>query len=849
MIQNLITDNNIYLKRPYLHTRLSQSLQKPLTTVVAGAGYGKTQIVYEFLQDYDAITVWLQLSQFDNLPLRFWENFVYAVSLLDDKFASDFKKNGFPETLQEYSRFLVLLSNVMNSNKNYVLVCDDFHLINKKNILNFFIRLIDARIPNLSIIIISRKEPDINLMKLYSRDMVSIIDENILRFSKEEIIDYFKMQNIHLSTKIISDIYSSTEGWIFAIRLVGLSLSKGVNSEAYIISMLEQNISKLIESELFSTISKKLQEFLIKLSLIDNLTLELLIELSCGNAGIISEMNEISSFIRYDAFLRTYRIHHLFLTFLYKKQSLLSEEAKIEVYNKSAEWCAKNGYTVDALNYYEKAGEYDKMIETISTFYASCPEEIAKFILELLDRMPENIYYEKPFTQVIHAKFVLNCFQFEESYKELISIVEKYVSIPQTEENRVILGESYLLLGIIYFSRSAYTGDYAFQRYFKLADEYLPSGSTLINKYNFSFNTGGYSCIIARPIVGEFDKFIDAMRYTMPYATRVTNGSGSGTVYLCLAEKSYYQMEIKDVEKYASLAIDEALKQEQHTTECLAIFYLIKASISFGDYSKTMSLLEQTRAVCEKYNLPRAYKILDMTESWFYSQIKQPDLVADWIKGDSKNYDNATTPINYFLGRFAQAKYYLATQAYHELLVYLDKEENSRPVISLLASIENKVLRAVALYQVKETGQAILVLQEAYVLAASNALYMPFIEIGSKMRTLAKAAMKTESCTIPNQWLEMISTKSSSYAKRVSKIASEYRTSNHLKNDIRSDFTVRELALLTDLSHGLSREEIASDLDLSINTVKHMLQNVFDKLGAENTIDAVRIAILMKLVE
>ena len=849
LFENTKIEDRIYLKRPHLHQQLKQSLQKPLTTIVAGPGYGKTQTVYEVLQENEYTPIWLQLSQFDNLNIRFWESFVYAISLLDEKSASDFKREGFPETMQEYGRFLVLLTNTMKADEKYILVCDDFHLIHKENILDFFEKLIEAHIPNLSIIIISRKDPDLNFISLYSKDMISIIDEDNLRFTKEEMICYFELLNMVPSTKAISDTYHYTDGWIFAIHLVGLSLSKGIRNEDYAISTMEQNVFELIESELFSAISKDLQILLIKLSLIDTLPLELLLVLSSHNMDIVSEINKFSSFIRYDAFLKTYRIHHLFLEFLIDKQFVLNTEEKIEVYHKAADWYVKNEYTMDALTYYEKAGEYDKMLEIISAFYASCSKETAQFILDILGRMPKSIYDEKPFTQVMHAKFVLNCFRFEDSHKEILRIVEKYKRLPQIEENRMILGESYIILGITDFVMCTYSGEYDFQEYFKLADGYLPGGSRLINKDNFTFNSGGYSCVIGSSFAGAFDKFMDAVFCHIPYATKVTNGSGFGTEYLCLTEKAYFQMALKDVKKYAALTIGAAEEQDQSTTICMAIFYLVRANIALGNYRRIISLLEQLRSVCEKYNTPKSYKLLDLTESWFYIQIKQTDKVAAWIKGDAANLDRETIPINYMFGHLAQAKYYMSEQKYDDLLAHLDKEDKLYgPNLYLLGTIDNKVLKAVALYQTKETKKAIATLQEAYDLAVPDSLYMPLIEIGNKMRTLTRAAMKDEDCTIPKKWLEMISTKSSTYAKRVSKIMTEYRIANSEKA-ANPELTMRELEVLTDLSHGLSREEIASDLNISVSTVKHMLQVVFGKLGAENTIDAVRIAISMKLVE
>jgi len=59
----------------------------------------------------------------------------------------------------------------------------------------------------------------------------------------------------------------------------------------------------------------------------------------------------------------------------------------------------------------------------------------------------------------------------------------------------------------------------------------------------------------------------------------------------------------------------------------------------------------------------------------------------------------------------------------------------------------------------------------------------------------------------------------------------------------------REREVLADLYHGLSREGIAVDRFLSINTVKKILQSIYVKLDARNNVDAVRIALEKKLIE
>jgi LuxR family maltose regulon positive regulatory protein len=48
---------------------------------------------------------------------------------------------------------------------------------------------------------------------------------------------------------------------------------------------------------------------------------------------------------------------------------------------------------------------------------------------------------------------------------------------------------------------------------------------------------------------------------------------------------------------------------------------------------------------------------------------------------------------------------------------------------------------------------------------------------------------------------------------------------------------------LEGLAQGLTREEIARNLSISVNTVKSAVRSVYNKLGAVNRADAVRIAV------
>jgi LuxR family maltose regulon positive regulatory protein len=146
----------------------------------------------------------------------------------------------------------------------------------------------------------------------------------------------------------------------------------------------------------------------------------------------------------------------------------------------------------------------------------------------------------------------------------------------------------------------------------------------------------------------------------------------------------------------------------------------------------------------------------------------------------------------------------------------------------------------------KDKEKAFAALRAAYTDALSNSIVMPFIEMGKDMRTLALALLKESDKVIPKAWLEDINRKSASYAKRRASMVSEYMQTNRVTDN--PVITPREADVLNDLSHGLSRAEIASSCGLSINTVKMVINSLYFKLGAQNLADLIRIATNNKMI-
>lgn len=829
-----------FFRRQNLDKLLTEAINHPLVTVTAGAGYGKTQAVSAFLHNSAIPFVWLQLSSLDNLTTRFWESFVYAVAIQNPYIAGRLAAAGFPRSEAEFDDFLHRLADAIDQIGRAILVFDDFHLIEESNITRFFENLLNARLKALTIILISRTKPSLNIPgKLTNKLVVQITEEDLL-FTLEETRDYFKTQDIIITDEDLYNIYLKTEGWISAIYLIGLSLKRNKLISNGVMEIANQQIFELIEEEIFSGYTVEVQNLLIELSILDEFSLELLKELV--DLDIILELSKTNTFINFDPVTKNYRFHNLFSEFLSEKMSYLQNKKIKDTSLKIADWYYKKDFKVDALIFYEKCGNYNKICDILSHYKIDIPAEEANLFLNIIDRIPKEVIEKNPIMRVIHARLLLNNGKAEESARELAEINKMYESLPDTAENRAIRGETYIFQAMI----SLLAKDLDFARLFMMADKCLPNGSTLIDNKLYIGN-GNSSVAIEKPIAGEAEKFEEIMSSAMPYASRVMHGCLYGMDFLTKAEAAYYRGDMARAESSAFNAIYRAQQKGQNDIVCCAYFVLIRTAIVAGSYEKASGFLEELKQKVENPNSNDCLTIMDIFKSWVYVKLGDTGKVADWIKSEERSR-RIISPNSSCNDWFVRAYYLLQNENYYELSAYLEYLEEVYNLKGfLLSRLETQILKSIAAHKTGDLTLAVNALQKAYDLAHANSLIMHFVEQGSNMRPVIETAQKIGGHTIPEEWLTSIRGKANTYSKKLSSVIEHYNASTGQTVDKQYNLTNREKEILRYLCQGFNRENIAKNLYISINTVKSSLQNIYSKINAGNKADAVRIAIRMGL--
>ncbi len=124
--------------RPRLLTVLDQALHAPLTLISAPAGFGKTTLITNWIQQQSDTSIsfaWLSLDESDNDPVRFLSYVVAALQTAVSNLPNDslLMLQNRPSVSMEVV-LTQLLNEVTAVSHPIMLVLDDYHLIQDETI-------------------------------------------------------------------------------------------------------------------------------------------------------------------------------------------------------------------------------------------------------------------------------------------------------------------------------------------------------------------------------------------------------------------------------------------------------------------------------------------------------------------------------------------------------------------------------------------------------------------------------------------------------------------------------------------------------------------------------------------
>ena len=833
---------SFHFKRKRLDNLFAEAVKYPLVLVCAGAGYGKTSAIHDFIQEINASAMLMQLSEDDNKVTCFWEKFTCAMAQVDPLLAREIKKLGFPNTAEKLDQHHSLVHIHRRKEKRQrILVFDDCHFIENPELIRFVESVFKKKPPGITLFVVSRSVPRLNIAGLVSNDMIFNISEEDLRFTESELAHYFRHLETPLSPESLRNIMQDSGGWPFAINLIARSYGKAPGYDGYLRNAIKTNIFRQMETEMWDEISVNLQTFLLRLSLIGHFSADLVSLLTEPDKSLVSELEKQNAYVRRDKYIDAYIINPLFLEFLAAKKGLLGKEGEQKTYKIAGEWCNKNGFRIDALTYYEKTGDYKSISEMFSGLHGQIPYNVACHAAAIFNRTPQKAFDTVRFLASAHMRSVMCQGRWEEAVKLAEYYEARYLKLPKDDLFRAnSLCSIYYCWALCRISLGLKHDAFDFDLYFKEFAECIPQkisyGGLVVPI------TGAWICTVGSSRKGSVQDFLKALKSTTVYLDKCFYDADTGAYELACGEFMFYQGDIQAAEQHIASATIRSKDKNFFEILHRSLSYAIRIALAHGNYAKAEQALKDMRLNLNETGYSNRFLDYDISLCWYYCALGLHENVPDWLKDDFSLYGDASFIENY--ANQMKARYCFATRNYSHLLSYIHDMKNRESY--LFGLTEMLAIEACIHYKMKDREKACKILEKAYETASPNEIMMPFIEMGKDMRSITAFMLKKTKRGIPAEWLKSVNRKSASYARRVTHVNMEYKQANSMTG--RVIITPREREILTDLIQGLTRTEIAASRGISVNTVKMVVSNVYSKIGAGTLADAIRIATAQKIL-
>lgn len=830
----LPTKSNL-LHRPRISALLDRAVSHSLVSVFAAMGFGKTSETAACLSRTKRRVAWLHVNKLDAVSARFWNSFLAALSYELPDIVQPLQTLGFPEVAAQFDTFLYILAEEISKGGPVILAVDDVQNIMEADSYFFLEHLVEANLENLCIVILSSVQNDMDLLGRNNSNGSIVVKNEDLACTADEVRDMLALYGVAVSEDNIRDIHKKTDGWPLAVNLIAMQPSADDTNTPTVMDI--SPITRIFESG-FSKYSPDIRKLLVKLSLLGEFSVEMVRRIA-GDTIDTAEMTQAvdqNMFIRLNRVTNLYYLQPLYKEFLAEKSRWLDADDISDVYTVAGDWFLQNGKILDATDAYGQSKNYGKLLEAIGASAGiSFSRNLGNYLLGHLNAMPPGFVEENPSADYLKGFMYLRNLEFDQA-ESIFKSLEKKLSAD--EKHQESLGEVYILLAALSLIRL----EYSFADYYKKASECLPGGSSVMPK-NVLMIENANTLIVPEPTPGSLDKMVRLFDEVAPYIEHVMNGGGRGLNLLFSAEAAYNTFDLERATQQAYQCIYRAQENDQHDLILDAYQLLAKVAMLRGDYAELTSNLDLIRQYVQQHNLPFLNYIRDLSDAWFYANMGNLDKIAPWILDPSPT-DDARAPIFFGYEKTIHPQYLMIQERFHEAIALMDAYEGFYKKRGLWSAVlTGKITRAIAYQRMGDREQSLKHLWDAYEMSSANDVITPFVEFAKFARTLVNQAYDDPAHDFDIVWLDSIRAKASSYSKRLlSMINHHHSLSGTPQPSPRFTLTRREGEVLQYLSQGMTRAEIADFLGLSENTIKSAIQNVYNKLGAVNRADAIRIA-------
>lgn len=872
-----------HLHRQHLLDRLNQGLYRPLTLVSAPAGYGKSTLISSWLGITDIPGAWLSLDRQDNDLRQFLFGFLATLQSIFPEAGKDVQAMVSAPSLPPL-RMLAdhLINNMDLIERHFILVLDDFHLINDKSIIEFLQELLRHPPRHMHLILVGRKDPFLPISTLRARDLITEVRINDLRFTEWEVKEFLKIalaDRVGDTTAI--ELTERTEGWVTGIRLAVLA-SRGQEDSITELFKLKGTTAYVMDyliAEVLNAQPQIIRHFLLVTSILDHFTGALCDALSRQVSGQGENRIDGADFIEKlkseNLFLITldtencwFRYHHLFQELLQSQLKLrYSSEEIAALHSRAGEWYTKNGFRDEAIQHKLAGGDVTGAIQLFEQNRQLMLNSNRWHVFEKwLSMFPDSIIQQQP--ELMLAQVWVHYFQYRHALiPPILDSVESLLSDDPKEQP--LYGETYLFKGVNGFMR----GDFHSLENIEGALERIPVEYHMVRGFAETyFGLTGQMQGQKDRVVHELSELLNDWSIEVSRKVRVLTSlvwihiiSGELTV------AAHFNKQLTDVATHnadaawiAWSSYNQGLIHFHRNEPDVAIHYLCQAAENAYlmlrratvdcmagltmAYQATQQTDKASTTLGHLYDFIRPFNdptLSDIADSFrarlslmrgetaFVSEVlsknkaPQHEAMAIWLEVP------AITQCRVLIAEGSDNCLQEAEKKLQELLSLNQAHHNTCQVIGIM------VLQALAIHRQGRLDESLDVLEQAVAMSELGPWIRPFVESGPPMANLLRGLRKRN---VAVDYIDKLLAEFRDYelgsmpnASTPDIILSPSKAAQPLVEPLSN----RELEVLALLAQRLQTKEIAGKLFISPETVKTHLRNIYQKLRVNSRRQAV----------
>ena len=436
--------------RPRLIERLNQGLSSgcKLTLISASAGFGKTTLVSEWIAGCKRPVAWLSLDEGDNDPTRFLTYLVAALQTLALSEVEGIAANigaGALAVLQSTqppsteSILTTLLNEIATIQEYFVLVLDDYHMIDSKAVDNALAFLLEHLPPQMHLVIATREDPQLPLSRLRARGQLTELRLTDLRFTPAEAAEFLnQMMGLNLSEEDIAALEARTEGWIAGLQLAALSMQGRSDTAGFIQAFTGSHrfvLDYLVE-EVLQHQSEHIRSFLLQTAILDRFCAPLCNAVTEREDGkeMLDVLERSNLFlIPLDDKRQWYRYHHLFADVLQAHLIEAQPEQVSSLHQRASAWYEQNGYPSDAIRHALAAEDFERAAGLIELAWPAMDISYQSAAwLGWVKSLPDKLIRARPVLSVGYAWALLDGGELE-ACESRLQDAERWLETPSNE--------------------------------------------------------------------------------------------------------------------------------------------------------------------------------------------------------------------------------------------------------------------------------------------------------------------------------------------------------------------------------------------------------------------------------